>query len=252
MDWLKNIVKMHEFSLNTEYGSNSHRLYVEGMPQAAEFILQCVAMTPEIKDSEPMNEVMQFTDRSKMVLQLANQEAQRLNHECVDTHHILLGLCKEGQGIAAHVLKNMEVDLRKIREMTEKIIPFSSEVSTPGKLPHTPDAKRVTEQAIAEARNLGHKHIGTEHILLGLIHQENSTARLVLKLLNVKAEKVREEILALLLPANEGGSFVTSDPIDNMMKTFAFVDSVGGFASARQAIDYAEKVMRFAREIPTI
>src|SRR5947209_13207182 len=105
-----------------------------------------------------------FTDRARKVMQLANQEAQRLNHEYIGTEHILLGLVKEGSGVAANVLKNLDIDLRKIRVEVEKLVQSSPEVGTPGKLPQTPRAKKVIEYSIEEARNLNHNYVGTEHL----------------------------------------------------------------------------------------
>ena len=108
-----------------------------------------------------------FTDRARKVMQLANQEAQRFNHEYIGTEHILLGLVKEGSGVAANVLKNLDVDLRKIRLEVEKLVQSGPEMVTMGKLPQTPRAKKVIEYSMEEARNLNHNYVGTEHILLG-------------------------------------------------------------------------------------
>ena len=108
-----------------------------------------------------------FTDRARKVMQLANQEAQRFNHEYIGTEHILLGLIKEGSGVAANVLKNLDVDLRKIRLEVEKLVQSGPDMVTMGKLPQTPRAKKVIEYSMEEARNLNHNYVGTEHILLG-------------------------------------------------------------------------------------
>src|SRR5213595_503066 len=110
-----------------------------------------------------------FTDRARKVMQLANQEAQRFNHEYIGTEHILLGLVKEGTGVAANVLKNLDIDLRKIRLEVEKIVQAGPDMVTMGKLPQTPRAKKVIEYSIEEARNLNHNYVGTEHLLLGLL-----------------------------------------------------------------------------------
>ena len=110
-----------------------------------------------------------FTDRARKVMQLANQEAQRFNHEYIGTEHVLLGLIKEGSGVAANVLKNLDVDLRKIRLEVEKLVQSGPDMVTMGKLPQTPRAKKVIEYAMEEARNLNHNYVGTEHILLGLL-----------------------------------------------------------------------------------
>ena len=95
-----------------------------------------------------------FTDRARKVMQLANQEAQRFNHEYIGTEHILLGLVKEGSGVAANVLKNLEVDLRKIRLEVEKIVQSGPDMVTMGKLPQTPRAKKVVEYAITLVPNI--------------------------------------------------------------------------------------------------
>ena len=139
-----------------------------------------------------------FTDRARKVMQLANQEAQRFNHEYIGTEHILLGLVKEGSGVAANVLKNLDIDLRKIRLEVEKLVQSGPEMVTIGKLPHTPRAKKVIEYSMEEARNLNHNYVGTEHILLGLLREQDGVAAQVLMNLGMKLEDVREEVLSLL------------------------------------------------------
>src|SRR3954447_1957670 len=139
-----------------------------------------------------------FTDRARKVMQLANQEAQRLNHEYIGTEHILLGLVKEGSGVAANVLKNLDVDLRKIRLEIEKLVQPGPDMVTLGKLPHTPRAKKVIDYSIEEARNLDHQHVGTEHLLLGLLREEEGAAAQALINLGLRLEEVREEVLNLL------------------------------------------------------
>src|SRR5512136_2002837 len=139
-----------------------------------------------------------FTDRARKVMQLANQEAQRFNHEYIGTEHVLLGLIKEGTGVAANVLKNLDVDLRKIRLEVEKLVQSGPEMVTMGKLPQTPRAKKVIEYSMEEARNLNHNYVGTEHILLGLLREQEGVAAQVLMNLGLKLEEVREEVLNLL------------------------------------------------------
>src|SRR5262245_17557573 len=95
-----------------------------------------------------------FTDRARKVMQLANQEAQRFNHEYIGTEHILLGLVKEGAGVAAHVLKNLDMDLRRIRLELEKIVQSGPDMVVLGKRPQTPRLKKVIDYAVEEARNL--------------------------------------------------------------------------------------------------
>src|SRR6188472_2296847 len=139
-----------------------------------------------------------FTDRARKVMQLANQEAQRFNHEYIGTEHVLLGLIKEGSGVAANVLKNLDVDLRKIRLEVEKLVQSGPDMVTMGKLPQTPRAKKVIEYSMEEARNLNHNYVGTEHLLLGLLREQEGVAAQVLMNLNLKLEEVREEVLNLL------------------------------------------------------
>src|SRR5947208_11607 len=141
-----------------------------------------------------------FTDRARKVMQLANQEAQRFNHEYIGTEHILLGLVKEGSGVAANVLKNLDIDLRKIRLEVEKIVQHGpgGEQVVMGRLPHTPRAKKVIEYSIEEARNLNHNYVGSEHLLLGLIREDQGVASCVLTNLGLTLERVRAEVVSLL------------------------------------------------------
>ncbi|MBN1341877.1 MAG: ATP-dependent Clp protease ATP-binding subunit [Phycisphaerae bacterium] len=139
-----------------------------------------------------------FTDRARKVMALAHQEAQRFNHEYIGTEHILLGLVKEGSGVGANVLRNLNVELRNVRLEVEKLVKSGPEMVTMGKLPQTPRAKKVIEYAIEEARNLNHNYVGTEHLLLGLLRERDGVAAQVLQNLGLKLDEVREEVLNLL------------------------------------------------------
>ena len=139
-----------------------------------------------------------FTDRARKVMAYARQEAQRFNHDYIGTEHVLLGLIKEGSGVAANVLRNLDVDIKKIRLEVEKMVQSSPDVVTKGQLPFTPRAKKVIEFSLEEARALGHNYIGTEHILLGLLRENEGVAAHVLLNLGLKLEEVREEVLNLL------------------------------------------------------
>ncbi|UCD75262.1 MAG: ATP-dependent Clp protease ATP-binding subunit [Phycisphaerales bacterium] len=145
-----------------------------------------------------------LTDRARKVMALANQEAQRFNHEYIGTEHILLGLVKEGSGVGANVLKNLDIDLRKVRLEVERLVKSGPEMVTMGKLPQTPRAKKVIEYAIEEARALNHNYVGTEHLLLGLLREHDGVAAQVLLNLGLKLEEVREEVLNLLGASVEG------------------------------------------------
>ncbi|MDR2439993.1 MAG: ATP-dependent Clp protease ATP-binding subunit [Planctomycetaceae bacterium] len=139
-----------------------------------------------------------FTDRARKVMQLANQEAQRFNHEYIGTEHLLLGLIKEGSGVAANVLKNLDIDLRKIRHEVEKLVRSGPDLVTMGRLPQTPRAKKVIEYSMEEARNLNHNYVGTEHLLLGLLREQEGVAAQVLMNLGLRLDEVRREVLNLL------------------------------------------------------
>jgi ATP-dependent Clp protease ATP-binding subunit ClpA len=153
-----------------------------------------------------------FTDRAKKVMQLANQEAQRFNHEYIASEHILLGLVKEGFGAAANVLKNLGVDLPKVRLEVEKIVQNGPERITAGSLPPTPRAKQVLEGAIEEARRLNRNYVGTEHLLLGILRESDTVAAQVLLNLGLQLERVREELLNLLKQNLEHGTRGVTTP----------------------------------------
>jgi hypothetical protein len=144
-----------------------------------------------------------LTDRARKVMQLANQEAQRFNHEYIGTEHILLGLVKEGTGVAANVLKNLDIDLRKIRFEVEKIVQVGPDMVTTGKLPQTPKAKKVIEYSIEEARQCGYDYAGTEHLLLGLLREQEGVAAQVLTHLGLSVEAARKEIDLLTSPCED-------------------------------------------------
>ncbi len=127
-----------------------------------------------------MDRFDKFTDRARKVLTLAQDEAQRFNHNYIGTEHLLLGLVREGEGVAARVLENMNVELAKVRTAVEFII-GRGDRPVVGEVGLTPRAKRVIELAIDEARRLGHNYIGTEHLLLGLVREGEGIAAGVLE-----------------------------------------------------------------------
>ena len=138
-----------------------------------------------------------FTDRARKVMQLANEEAQRYNHQYIGTEHILLGLVKECTGVAANVLRNLNVDPNRIRREVERLIQTGPNVGF-DKMPQTPRAKKVIEFAIDEARRLNHNYVGTEHVLLGLLREEEGAAAQVLTNLGLTLDAVRNQIVELL------------------------------------------------------
>jgi ATP-dependent Clp protease ATP-binding subunit ClpA len=140
-----------------------------------------------------------FTDRVRKVLEMAREEAARLRHEFVGTEHILLGLIREGEGIAAAVLTNLNVELEDIRRRIEETVIKGAAARAAGPdLPYTGRAKKVLEMAMAEMRELNHSYVGTEHLLLGLLREEKGIAAKVLTDLGVTLEQARRETLRLL------------------------------------------------------
>ncbi|MBU4304301.1 MAG: ATP-dependent Clp protease ATP-binding subunit [Candidatus Omnitrophica bacterium] len=148
-----------------------------------------------------------FTERARKVILLAKEEAKRFNHDYIGTEHILLGLIKEGEGVAAAVLQNLDLNLDIIRLEVEKLVQPGPSIVTSGDIPFTPKAKKVIELAMEEARSLGHNYIGTEHLLLGLIRENEGAASQVLLNLGLDLNKVRKEIMELL-----GTSAANYDP----------------------------------------
>ena len=160
-----------------------------------------------------------FTDRVRKVLAMAREEAIRLQHDYVGTEHILLGLIREGEGVAAAVLTNLNVDLDQIHDQVEESVKKGKATIALGELPYTSRAKKVLEFAMAEARELNHSYVGTEHLLLGLLREEKGIAAQVLNSLGVSMEEARSETLKVLgsdvgpsEPAGIGGGAPATPP----------------------------------------
>ncbi|HEY9518798.1 MAG TPA: ATP-dependent Clp protease ATP-binding subunit [Gemmatimonadales bacterium] len=157
-----------------------------------------------------------FTDRVRKVLQMAREEAARLHHEYVGTEHILLGLIREGEGVAAAVLTNLNVDLDDIQQKIEETVKKGKAAAAPGPdLPYTSRAKKVLELAMTEARELNHSYVGTEHLLLGLLREEKGIAAQVLTDAGVTLEQSRAETLRLLgsdMPQTGSGASAPAPP----------------------------------------
>ncbi len=139
-----------------------------------------------------------FNDRAKRVLALAQDEAIRFNHNYIGTEHLLLGLIREGEGVAARVLDSLGVDLSKLRRAIEFTIGRGDPTTSPSEITLAPPMKKAVELAIDEARKLGHSHVGTEHLLLGIVRQSESTAAKLLGSLGVDLERVRHDVIATL------------------------------------------------------
>ncbi len=158
-----------------------------------------------------------FTDRVRKVLAMAREEAIRLHHDYVGTEHILLGLIREGEGVAAAVLTNLSVDLEQLQERIEESVRPGKATIALGELPYTSRAKKVLEFAMAEARELNHSYVGTEHLLLGLLREEKGIAADVLNQLGVTLEEARRQTLKLLgsepsAPQPAGGGAPAASP----------------------------------------
>jgi hypothetical protein len=139
-----------------------------------------------------------FTDRARKVFQLANQEAQRFNHEYIGTEHILLGLIREGTGVAAKILEKLDVDLRRIRLEVERLVQSGPDMMAAGRLPETPRARHVIEYSMDESRKFGHGYVGTEHILLGLLREQEGVAGVVLANFGLEIASLRAKIVSTL------------------------------------------------------
>src|SRR5512139_200379 len=167
-----------------------------------------------------------FTDRARRVVVLAQEEARMLNHNYIGTEHILLGLIHEGEGVAAKALESLGISLEGVRSQVEEIIGQGEEV-TAGQIPFTPRAKKVLELSLREALQLGHNYIGTEHILLGLIREDEGVAAQVLVKLGADLNRVRQQVIQLLSgyqgkePATAGG------PAEGAPSTSLVLDQFG-------------------------
>lgn len=135
-----------------------------------------------------------FTDRARKVMQLANQEAMGLNECYIGTHHILLALLKEGSGVAAGLLKNFGIELTNVHAGILRLVQSGPDRVVLDRLPQLPSAKKAIDNAIEEAHNLNHNHVGTEHLLLGLLRDSETVAAQVLMNQGLKLEQVREKL----------------------------------------------------------
>ena len=139
-----------------------------------------------------------FTDRARRVVVRAQEEARALDHDYIGTEHILLGLLREGQGVAAKALASLGIGQEVVRQRVGDVVPPGQVEARSGHIPFTPRAKRVLELSRGEAQQLGHHYIGTEHILLALIRQGDGVAAQVLVALGADLDRVRERVLQLL------------------------------------------------------
>ena len=139
-----------------------------------------------------------FNDRAKRVLALAQDEAIRFNHNYIGVEHLLLGLVREGEGVAARVLDSLGIDLSRARSSVEVMIGRGKETTSPSEITLSPRTKKVIELAVDESRKLGHSHVGTEHLLLGIVREGESVGAGVLESMGVNLEQVRHQVIAVM------------------------------------------------------
>jgi hypothetical protein len=180
-----------------------------------------------------------FTERARRVLTLAQEEAKRFNHNYIGTEHLLLGLVREGEGVAAKVLRSLGVELDKVRSQVEFIIGRGDRMIA-GEIGLAPRSKKVIELAVDEARRLGHHYIGTEHLLLGLVREGEGVAAGVLESLGVSLERVRTQTIKVLSQgrpdqgaAREGRGPSDSGALPEMQRGPESARGVAGWGRAR-------------------
>jgi ATP-dependent Clp protease ATP-binding subunit ClpC len=168
-----------------------------------------------------------FTERARQVVVLAQDEARALKHNYIGTEHILLGLLREEEGLAARVLESLDITVEEVRAQVARIVGQGDEVTT-GQIPFTPRAKKVLELALREALSLGHNYIGTEHILLGLVRENEGVAARILLDFDADAEKIRNEIIRMLSgPGRRGQQGAASGAAGEKAKSSKLLDQFG-------------------------
>ena len=162
-----------------------------------------------------------FTERARQVVVLAQEEARTLKHNYIGTEHILLGLLREEEGLAARVLESLDITVERVRAQVVRIVGSGEEV-TSGQIPFTPRAKKVLELALREALSLGHNYIGTEHILLGLVRENEGVAARILLDFDADAETVRNAIIRMLSGPGRISSSMSSMSTTHPTPVFSF------------------------------
>jgi ATP-dependent Clp protease ATP-binding subunit ClpC len=167
-----------------------------------------------------------FTERARQVVVLAQDEARALKHNYIGTEHILLGLLREEEGLAARVLESLDITVEEVRAQVARIVGQGDEVTT-GQIPFTPRAKKVLELALREALSLGHNYIGTEHILLGLVRENEGVAARILLDFDADAEKIRNEIIRMLSGPGRRQAGAGGGPGGEKSKSSKLLDQFG-------------------------
>jgi ATP-dependent Clp protease ATP-binding subunit ClpC len=190
-----------------------------------------------------------FTERARQVVVLAQDEARALKHNYIGTEHILLGLLREEEGLAARVLESLDITVEEVRAQVARIVGQGDEVTT-GQIPFTPRAKKVLELALREALSLGHNYIGTEHILLGLVRENEGVAARILLDFDADAEKIRNEIIRMLSgPGRRQGGSAGSGPAGEKSKSSKLLDQFGRNLTKQSTEGKLDPVVGRATEI---
>jgi ATP-dependent Clp protease ATP-binding subunit ClpC len=177
-----------------------------------------------------------FTERARQVIVLAQDEARALKHNYIGTEHILLGLLREEEGLAARVLESLDVTVEEVRAQVKRLVGQGDEEIATGQIPFTPRAKKVLELALREALSLKHSYIGPEHILLGLARENDGVAARILLDLGADAETIREQTIAMLGgPAGEnrpdpGGVWTSTGPLARRTPSLLLGWALGTFS----------------------
>ena len=183
----------------------------------------------------------QLTERARQVVVLAQEEARTLKHNYIGTEHILLGLLREEEGLAARVLESLDISVERVRAQVVRIVGSGEEV-TSGQIPFTPRAKKVLELALREALSLGHNYIGTEHILLGLVRENEGVAARILLDFDAAPQKIRDEVIRMLSGpgGRRQGRGTSSPPADSS-------DLEGQIQTARREKEAAIEAQEFEK-----
>ncbi len=190
-----------------------------------------------------------FTERARQVVVLAQDEARALKHNYIGTEHILLGLLREEEGLAARVLESLDITVEEVRAQVARIVGQGDEVTT-GQIPFTPRAKKVLELALREALSLGHNYIGTEHILLGLVRENEGVAARILLDFDADAEKIRNEIIRMLSgPGRRQGASGAGAPGGEKSKSSKLLDQFGRNLTKQSTEGKLDPVVGRATEI---
>jgi ATP-dependent Clp protease ATP-binding subunit ClpC len=190
-----------------------------------------------------------FTERARQVVVLAQDEARALKHNYIGTEHILLGLLREEEGLAARVLESLDITVEEVRAQVARIVGQGDEVTT-GQIPFTPRAKKVLELALREALSLGHNYIGTEHILLGLVRENEGVAARILLDFDADAEKIRNEIIRMLSgPGRRQGGAAGGGPAGEKSKSSKLLDQFGRNLTKQSTEGKLDPVVGRATEI---